>query len=454
MINRDKLYFRIFCILFWVMAVSNFVLDEFIPAIGESGRDPINSILNALFLVFGLLTLRKKSDGILIGVFIFLGITSSIINAVPTGVWFNDLRRVVPTFLVLPVVRYFFTCEDSEHFRESFDKQLKIFLILQAFALTEQFLRYGANDHGGGTLGNWNSGNISLSIILISFYFVCKNWDGENYLSSLWNNRLYVFLLFPVFLNETKVSFLVLAFYFILLFPFNIRSVGKLLIAIPVAIIMSVGLIAFYMWAIDARDDVYAEGFIDTYLTGGNTAGEIMEDAAEAVDFVEELVNQVDEGEWLFLDVPRFMKLGLIPSLLEDAKGGYLLGAGLGHLADFTHPTKFTNEHMIALFGTRTMVHYNLFPLGILGLIWAFFWYKNILSMSSRPLPMSMRVKLMLLTVIILTFFYNEYFNLKIGCIIFYFICLSNTYPLKKDEKNPKGDTPHEPNLIDNSSSI
>lgn len=434
MIERDKFYFRSFCVIFWIMALSNFIFDEFIPGIGESARNPINSVLNIVFPLFGLLTLRKRSDIVLIVTYIILGILSSKVNHIASSIWIADLRRTIPILMVLPVVRYFFTCKKSAEFRRSFDRQLKIFLILQAFALVWQFLKYGANDHGGGTLGNWNSGNISMCIILISFYFTCKNWNSDEYLESMKRNKLYILLLLPVFLNETKVSFLIIALYFILLLPFNIRSIKKIIIAIPVMMIAGVALIGIYMWAIDAKYDLYGESFFDEYLTGGSNAQELIDDAYEAADFIEQLVDKVDEGEWLFLDIPRFMKIAMLPDVLEDSRGGYLLGAGLGHTADFKHPTKFADDHIVALFGTRMMIHYTLLPMGILGLIWAFFWYKNIIAYKTRSRHMAKEFKLFLIAIIVLTFFYNEFFNVKICSLIFYFICFEYTYKLKENQ--------------------
>ena len=409
MVDRDKLYFGIFCVAFWVMGVSNFICEEILPFLGENYRDLIQSIVNLLFYLLGIATLRRKKDLGLILVFIGLAIFSSLLNSVPFEFWFNDLRRVIPVLLTLPIVRYFFTCSKSVEFRRSFDKQLLVFLVIQAFCLTFQFLKYGANDHGGGSLGNWNSGNISLSIILISFYFVCKNWDGDNYIKSLWANRWYVFLLFPVFLNETKVSFLVILVYFILLFPFHVKSFGKAFIAVPFAILIGIGGFFFYNWSVDSKVDIFEKDFFVNYLAGGDNFSDIMDSAEEAADFIEELVDKVDQGEWMFLDVPRFMKVGMLIPSMNDAPGGVLFGAGMGHLIDFKHPTKFANDHIVAFFGTRMMIHYIFLPLGILGLIWAFFWYKNILAFRERPFNMSFKVKLMLTFIIILTFFYNEY---------------------------------------------
>lgn len=438
MINRNTLYFLVICITFWVLGVSNFLFEEFVPSVGESKREVINSLANIVLLFFGILSIRKKNDLILIGAFIILGAFSSIYNHVPTGFWISEMRRYIPVILCVPLVRYIFTCPESEKFQKSLDKQLFIFLVLQAVCVTWQFIKYGAGDHGGGSMGNWNSGNISLCIILISFYFITKNWNPEDYFKSLWKNRIYIFLLFPVLLNETKVSFLLIFVLFVLLFQFSRKSMGKLIVAVPATIIAGILLGSVYLWATNSQQNIYEKDFFQTYLTGGSSAKEILDDAQEASDFIEELVDQVDEGEWLFLDIPRFMKLGFLFPMLNDARGGLILGAGFGHLTGFKNTTDFAEKHIVSLFGTRMMIHYIFFPMGILGLIWAFFWYKNILSFRCRPYPMSFRVKLFLLFVILLTFLYNEFFNTKVCCIIFYIICFANVY--KPEEIDSKTD--------------
>ena len=434
MIERDKFYFRLFCFTFWVMAVGNFVFEEILN-IAEK-RLILILITDLLMLFLGIVTLRQKKDKIYIAVFVVLGIVSSLVNNVPTAMWINGFRDYIPLLLGLPVLRYFFTCDDADEYRESFDRQLKIFLILQAICVTEQFLRYGANDHGGGSLGNLASGNISICIVYISFYFICKNWDGENYMKSLWRNRLYIFLLFPVFLNETKVSFVLLFVYFMLLYPFNIKSVGKIIIALPVMLIVAVGMFYAYMAATGGDNDFSASGFIEDYLSGGANADEIMELAETAMDYVEEATDTWDENDWAYVDIPRFMKFPLLWTALEDSKGGFVLGAGLGHLkgGNTLEQTAFARDHMGLLFGTRMTVHLIVLPLGLLGLIWIILWYKHSLMMNTRVGKMALQIKLFLLFLAVLNFFYHDSFRYLIPCVVFYYMSLSATYPLKTEE--------------------
>lgn len=407
------------------MAVGNFVVEEILPFMA-SARLSLILVSDISFLLLGLATLRKRSDKIMIFIFLFLGVVSSIYNRVPTLLWINGLRDYIPFLFALPIIRYFYNCDHAEEYRKSFDRQLKIFLILQTVCVTEQFFRYGAGDHGGGSLGDLSSGLISISIILISFYFVTKDWDGENYLQSLKKNRLYFFLMFPVLLNETKVSFVLIFVYLILLYPFNLRSVGKSIVALPLMFILVAAMYGVYMFATDGQNDFASSEYLENYLSGGEDAEDIMELAENAVDFLVEYSDEMD-----YVDLPRFMKVGLIVPALDDSRGGLVLGAGLGHLKGGSNfdQTDFKKDHLPLLFGTVMTVLFIVIPLGLVGLIWLIFWYKDVLKFSRRPYPMAIKVKLFLLVIAVLTFFYNDYVRYLVPVCIFYYIALAATYP-------------------------
>lgn len=424
MIERDTFYFRVFCVTFWVMGVTPFVLQEILPFL-DFLIIPLRLIADVVLLIAGLTALEKKSDKILIGLFVLAGIISSVINQVPTMLWINGFRDYIPFLFALPVLRYVVTCKKAELFCRSIDRQLKIFLVIQAFCVTEQFIRYGAGDHGGGSLGDGFSGVISILIILISFYFVQKNWDGENYMRSLWENRLYIFLLFPVFLNETKVSFVFLFVYFVILFPFNIRSVGKSLIAAPVIALTFYGAYAFYMFATDSEYDITDSSFYDDYLTGGV-------DGDDLVDLADMALEELEAGtdDWLFVDLPRGIKAGLIFPALEDSRGGSIIGAGLGHFkgGSVLEKTPFYIEHEAFIAGTRLESMLILIPLGIIGLIWYIFWIRYSLMMSIRSSKHALLLKILLLSVFVVTFFYNDFYSFIFPCIVFYYLCVRSIY--------------------------
>lgn len=448
MIERDKFYFRVFCIAFWILAVGNFVLEELLPFI-HGGQNFLMMLVDITLLILGIATLKNKVDKILIAIFVVLGVLSSIINKIPTLYWINGFRDYFPMLLALPIMRYFFTCRDSDLYRKSIDKQLKVFLILQAFCVTEQFLRYGAGDHGGGSLGNMNSGNISISIIFLSFYFVCKDWDGENYMKSLWRNRLYIFLLFPVFLNETKVSFVFLFVYFILLITFNIKSFGKIFMAAPAIILVACGSILMYQFATGTDSSDYDDDFFKNYLTGGDNVDEILELADTALDFVEEAGDTWEDNGWAYVDIPRIMKFPIMWQALKDSKGDILLGAGIGHLkgGSTLQRTEFYDDHIPLFYGTRMHSMFIFIPLGFLGVIWMIFWYKHCLNFRNRYGAMAFKIKLFLLFLVILSLFYTEMFRHYIICFIFYYLCLSTSYPYKPKIKD--GNSSH---LVHNSS--
>lgn len=431
MLRRDLFFFRIFCIIFWVMGTSSFIFEEFIPPL-EILKAPILLVADISMVVLCIKLIRDRRDILLISLFVIVGAIVSFMNSVPTLLWVNGIRDYIGMLTALPILRYFFNSNDAAYFKKSFDKQLKIYFFLQAFCVTEQFIRYGANDHGGGAMGNWSSGSISMIIIMLSFYFVLRDWDPDDYLKSLWRNRWYIFFVFPVFLNETKVSFVILAVYFVLLFPLTKKSFVKLLIAIPVMIISFIMLVSLYLWATGDENDVASVDYIANYLTGGDDAEELIDLADYAVEFVELSVE-----EWNYADLPRFIKFGILPDALNDSEGGILLGAGFGHLKGGTtlEQTKFHDEHLPLLYGTNPMLNMIAVPLGLVGLVWAFFWFKYALAFSKRAGWQPLRLKLMLLFITLLSFLYISYFRYIVPCIVFYYLCVASTYKVSEDDE-------------------
>jgi len=437
MIDRDKFYFRTFCVLFWVAATFGFVSQEILPFLEPAWR-PLSLVIDAGMLILGLKTLRGKYITWLIAVFFVIAVLSSKINSMTVVQTLNGLREFFPLIWPYVIVVYLFKSRQAEYFRDSFDKQMKFFLILQAICITEQFLRYGANDLGGGSMGKGYSGQASIMIISIVFYFVTKNWDADNYLKSFWRNRWYFVLLYPIFLNETKVSFVVVALMFLLLYKLEFKSVWKIVITLPVFALMGYGMFQLYLWATNQGDEIGTSDYIEEYLYGADefTSDELI-DIIEIVD-VEGEHDEMETGIMGDYDMPRFMRIALAPAVLERTPGGLMLGAGLGHFKGGTtlERTKLAQDYIYMFNGTMTTFLMIFISTGILGLLWYFFWAKYTLKWKHRAGPMSLQWKMYLMALVVLICFYNDCFRYFPFPVIFYILCCFKSYPAVVDNNS------------------
>lgn len=428
MIHRDTLIFRTFCFIFWLASCISFIGEELIPPLDAYERYAY-LLTDPLTVVLGLVCIKGRKEWALLGSLLLLGLVSMIVNRNSFLVTINGLREFLSMLFFFPIVRHVLTCSHSEQFRGSLVKQLKVFLWLQAFCVTEQFIRYGANDHGGGTLGYGGSGDISMSIILLSFYFVTRNWDNEHYLLSIKKNALYLFLLFPVLLNETKASFVLLAIYLILLYKPDIRSVGKMLMAFPAVLLLFIGLFFAYIYATGQdASEITTKSYAEKYLVGQDP-----EDLYDQAMMIRD--GYVDIEDMDFSDLPRFMKVVYLPVALDEARGGLLLGVGLGQFKGrtFIDITRFAKDNFWMVRGTVFMLIHLVIELGILGLIWFFFQIYYIVGYRHRYGRMAIQVKLFMFASAALILVYNGAFRFVTYTFIFCSIAALTTFPPKSE---------------------
>jgi hypothetical protein len=434
MIERNLFYYRIFIIIFWIEACFGFVSEELLPFIHPL-KSPLYFFFDIVLVLLGLATLKTKRDKIVLCAFLVIGIVSTLmVNGESVMSYINGSRQFIGVIFFIPIFRYLLTCSRGAEFREKIDKNLFIFLCLQTVCLTEQFIRYGANDHGGGTLGNGGSGVISTLICLLSFYFISKKWDSSNYLLSLKKNWLYIFLLYPIFLNETKASFIYLAVYFVLLYKFEMKSIGKMFIAAPLIVLCTYGLYGAYKWATNASDDVATEDYMTEYLVSTD-----LDELVKVAQAVQDGDIEPD-GMWE-VDIPRFAKLGLMPFVLSDTKGGNVLGAGLGQFKGGTTLglTKFAAEYQWLLLGSVPMLMFVGLQLGIIGLIWFFYvMICHIISFSREDNEFERKMKLFLLAVLALSLFYNDMFQLAIFTSMYCYLAMVNTLKPEQSQEEQK----------------
>ncbi len=221
MIEKYKLYAWSLFVALWVSLCWGFVQDEFLNSL-ERIRPFVFLLSDLVFIILGVFSLRDKRDILFFVSFVAIALVSSLLNHFGAVMSFNGVRDFIGLVLAAPIIRLLLTSKYSERFVRSFDRQLYIFLYVQAVCVTWQFLKYGAGDAVGGSMGEGASGTISVLVYFVSFYLMCRRWNVEiPYLANIKRNFGLIILLYPTFLNETKISLVLVVFYFLLLFRIN-----------------------------------------------------------------------------------------------------------------------------------------------------------------------------------------------------------------------------------------
>lgn len=440
MIDKYNLYYRLFITAFWVMQCFGFVSEELLPPLAKL-RSPIYLLCDAIIFFVGIAAIKEnqnKTDKRLAIWFLIIAVVSTlIINQEGISALLNGSRDFFGLIFILPILRFFFTARrGNEHFVKVFDRQLYIYLWLQAVCITWQFIKYGVGDHGGGTMGYGASGTASTCIYFISYYLMTKRWnEDKNYFRNLSANWVLVFLLYPSFLNETKISFIFLMCYFLLLIEINKRTIKYFVIAIPAMIVVLIGLWSVYLDITDQdADELTSKEFYDNYLFGGDDLDRMIEVGL----MVQDGTITIDESDVWSVDIPRFTKILKLPELFGDCRGGAIFGAGLGQFKGGTtmEMSRFAKDNQWLLLGSRPWLFFVMVQLGIIGLIWFLIDIGWVLSYKKRTYIYSKNIKIYLTVILALTFLYNDSLRFFQYCTILFFIALYATIKAEYIEDN------------------
>ncbi|MDE5750458.1 MAG: hypothetical protein K2H87_06790, partial [Duncaniella sp.] len=325
-----------------------------------------------------------------------------------------------------PIIRYLLHSKYAEDFTIRMDSLCWKFLYLQAICITWQFLRYGANDYGGGSFGLGGSGQVTTLIYLVSFYLLSKRWNfSRSWFVNLTENKANFILLYPTLLNETKISFIYLLVYLLLLFPFDRKYVVRMCAAIPLLLVLFTGIFLVYLNATNTDEDtVLSKEFFDSYLFGG-------EDPQQLIDLA--LLVQEEEVEtdniWV-VDVPRFTKLFAVPDMLDSTRGGWLWGAGVGQFKGGTvvSVSSFARKFGYLLTGTTPTLFRILVDLGIMGAVWMMLNLITILFTPNRS-PFAAQIRLFMFTAWMLIMFYDQELTIVISVWFMFYIAMSGLQP-------------------------
>lgn len=405
--------------VFWVLAVVGFICDEIVPGL-ESLRTYIMLGCDGMLVLLGLACLRHRADFAFIGSLLLIGFASSLLfNRLSIAFSVNGMRVFLGAMFIYPIFRYFMDEPNRrEHFIKTLDKNLELFLWLQIPCIGFQFIMYGAGDHGGGSLGNWYSGTISMMIYFISFYLMRKRINPKHFLGSIVNNFKYVMLLTPTFLNETKISFVLLVLYFILLMPIDKRMFVRALFIIPIMSILFLIGYTTYKMTYNGEVSRTADGidiFSEDYLI------EYMFIDLERAE--EDATWNMENSESGRADVPRVTKFLLLPMFEEDNPGHIPLGFGAGHFKGGTKMShsELYEEYEWYMIGTIPYLIHVYLQLGVVGILWFIVFLTSLLFRHPKDYSKrDLNIQIFYILLVGINLFYIESMRLPIFCFVLY----------------------------------
>ena len=345
---KYKFISNIFYIIIYVYAYYSFFGDFILISLAEY-KSTAFILFDALFLLLGLITLRSISDKIYFGLFIILTLLSQVYNqSFDTIQYLNGFREFVPVFSSPFVIKYLLSQNERKTIN-SFIRFLKLFLLLQIPAALLQYYRYGPGDDVGGTLGSGNSGTITI-LIYIATFFLFK-YENINFTIKDIKKMAFIFALWiPTFINETKISFVLLPIFFLFQLKLNksqiIKSTIVILILLPV---LFYSLVTVYNTNERYNSVEFDEEYVTNYLLG---------DESE--------INYSEET-----DLPRFLRLSIGFKILSEETYSIYLGKGLGQFKGGTtlSKTDFALMNEIIMSGSIIYIFFILMQLGILGIV-------------------------------------------------------------------------------------
>lgn len=406
--NFKKISIYTFLLVLIFSSTINFFNDNNIL---NSSKSIINLVLDILLIITGIISLpiKEKIINITLMIFFIFIIISLIINSEPTNttIFLNGIREFTPYLLIPIFLKNIFYSSYRDILVRKFNIFIHIFLIIQIPVSLLQFIQKGAGDAVGGTLGSGYSGILTFTIYLSTFYLMLQNFN-PNYIGKCLLKKSYLFIFWiPTFINETKISFILILLFFILLNEIKIKNILKLLT-------LSITLIPFAF----IFDTAYEK------TTGNSYLKEILNE-----DFVEEYLLSDDDK---YEDIPRFRKVVIFVSTF-DVKD-VLIGKGLGHFkgGSTLELTPFATKYQWLLAGSRPMIFFLLVQVGILGtiLLIAYWIFLSIPYVKRKYRVKNYSNLIIYITICyIIIMLYNDSLRNQFFCLIIIYILVFATSP-------------------------
>ncbi|HTD92748.1 MAG TPA: hypothetical protein VK644_03005 [Chitinophagaceae bacterium] len=234
----------------------------------------INLFIDLLIIFLGIVSIPTASKRTVRGLFVLL-IISTLTYLLNSGnkldEHINGLRELLSIFMLLIIFSSLSKTGYLDDFTLRFRKFAMIFLVLQIPMAVYQVKQFGIGDRVGGTYGLYGgSGVLSLSIFLLIYFIIEYKGSDRPLMEKGKQLALLAVFLTPIFLNETKVSFLLIPL-MVLTFT-SIKQLGS-----SIALLLLAGGF-FYFFSTQYSDqgekvsnpitEIFSEDFLDSYLNG------------------------------------------------------------------------------------------------------------------------------------------------------------------------------------------
>jgi len=400
--------------------ISNFVL--------EVNRSYVNLVTDIILFSLGVLSfinLKSKNIKRFFVVFFIFIIFVYINNRDKANLLLtvNGIREFIPFFIFPILYMHYLQSSEAKYFVKLFDRFLIIFLVAQIPVSLYQFSVYGAGDEVGGTLGIGYSGVLTFIIYLSTYYLMIKDFNRHNIIKSIFN-KWYLFIFWiPTFVNETKVSFFLIIFFFLFLFDIRIHSIFNRKLITIVLLILVGGYFFDYAYS-KITGENFSNMLNEDYIMG-YLAGDVNEKA-------------ILEG----VDIPRITKIVYTYNIF-DAKE-LLFGNGIGHFKGGTELplTPFADTYSWLLWGSRPMFFFLIIQIGIIGVLLVYcYWFIILHYVWKNKVVIEITNNIIIFSTLcfIVIQLYNDLLRSLFFCGIFMFIPV---YPLYRYSDETK-DTGH-----------
>ncbi len=437
--NQTKFFTWLFLGVIWVLGTYLFPIQETMPSLQSSLAPTFRLIGDAIIVMMGIAVMRNKFDILFLAGFVVITLISNNLNGDGIMVWANGMRHYIPFLFIIPIIRFLTATKPrAEYFITSMDKTLYAFLWVQVPCTIYQCILYGAFDNVGGSYGWMMSPVVSTTLYITSFYLIIRNWDyGISIRNNIKENWKLILLLLPSYLNETKISFIYLALFFLLLIPMYKQFVRLIIVAIPLimAALFFVGFL--YLSLVNTHgEDIFSKEYMEYYMYGD-------EDAQE---YILEYFLQDDNIDPTQGDIARGIKFMAVPTIMDDKPHAWLFGYGIGQFkgGSMTDLTPFAKQYEWLITGTVMAGFQWILELGIIGTAWIVCYLLFVFQIFKKRAKREMRIQwYMGIVTILLIPYQNIFVILPFSMIYMYIIFMSSHW--KVNTILPHGDRKVEP---------